>query len=434
MCRIRAQRVQFPVGHGGFHATFVAIYCNSSARCLPRRAPTLLTVVYDCGTQTSQSLLKQRIHQFWQMRDAFRARYRIRHERDLIVLSHIDADHVSGVSSLLGYYSRNGLEPLVVLPFLPALDALTKIADAHNRGNDLYNTVLGLATDPLSTLQAMMGEGEGNLPESNVVVVPWSETEVTSESVEYDPIGQTGFYGSTAPPVEFSVDREALWVVRLQLPKPVRQKQAKFEQALVNACHFDRNTLRSQLDKPHGHAFRRFVEQHISCIRSATKAASSAGTNATSLVAYSGPGVRTLERSTDLWHVREPFCSFAGWVAAREYWNCSGGPGGWLHTGDAPLHERAVFEEIQTFFTAQWGLISTLMLPHHGSANGFNSDLLTAPKLRRVVAAVDSQGRWRFPAASVCDHIAAKGRIALDIVDRCDCTAVAEDLDIVLAR
>jgi hypothetical protein len=100
---------QHPIGQGGFYSATIRI-----------RGRDCYTFVYDCGSLTDWSKhsgcprLSAEIEQFG--RELGR-----RYPLDLLVLSHFDADHVNGVSELLG--STDGVKD-VFLPYLSPLERL----------------------------------------------------------------------------------------------------------------------------------------------------------------------------------------------------------------------------------------------------------------------------------------------------------------------
>ena len=78
-------RCQHPVGQGGFHTSEIRIRSSRTEK---------FTIVYDCGA-TQNDALQQSID--WYVNNYEKI--------DLLVLSHLDNDHVQGLDQLLTHIS-----------------------------------------------------------------------------------------------------------------------------------------------------------------------------------------------------------------------------------------------------------------------------------------------------------------------------------------
>lgn len=94
----------YPVGQGLFSTGSIRRHDEEQSRFL---------WVYDCGTSSSQSLVDRGIAQ---LEHFAKGRERI----DLLVLSHLDHDHISGVVRLLNKFKIGTL----MLPYMPLAQRL----------------------------------------------------------------------------------------------------------------------------------------------------------------------------------------------------------------------------------------------------------------------------------------------------------------------
>jgi len=121
--RIQVERMQHPVGQGGMHSTKVAL-----------DGGTPFWAIYDCGAHPKAQLLGE----------IDRIAAAIESKRlDLLTLSHLDSDHVNGVSELLAQLDVD----TVVLPYLEPWERLVLAAEACSRG-ELTNSYLEMIRFP----------------------------------------------------------------------------------------------------------------------------------------------------------------------------------------------------------------------------------------------------------------------------------------------
>ncbi|MBI5422797.1 MAG: MBL fold metallo-hydrolase [Opitutae bacterium] len=132
---------QRPIGQGGFYSATLQI-----------RNRDVYTFVYDCGSLTDATRLSDEIAEFSR---------ELRHRPlDLLVLSHLDADHVNGVDELLR--TTHGVKD-VFLPYLSPLERAIYVARYPNQPESYYN----LLADPVATLRGLGAENVYLVGESN---------------------------------------------------------------------------------------------------------------------------------------------------------------------------------------------------------------------------------------------------------------------------
>lgn len=119
-----------------FHAVGQGCFYSGEIYCAPNREP--LRIVYDCGSETAGDALEREVNLFHQ----------IIHDGklDVLVLSHLDADHVNGLTLLLD----NGLTARNV--FLPYLTPAQRAIAAAGAGDERDPNYFELLADPVAFL------------------------------------------------------------------------------------------------------------------------------------------------------------------------------------------------------------------------------------------------------------------------------------------
>ena len=82
---------------------------------------------------------------------------------------------------------------------------------------------------------------------------------------------------------------------------------------------------------------------------------------------------------------------------------------GWLGTGDTCFLDPQTVREYQDHYSEELGMISTFMLPHHGSAHNFDPDLPVVDAELWVAAAQPKNASWKHPAPSIVKAIKSSG-------------------------
>lgn len=96
--------------------------------------------VYDCGTSSSKSLLGSAIQRFAKQ-------YSLKDRTlGLVVLSHFDADHINGVTELLGQFEVD----VLLLPYMPLGE---RIVLAYQQGIDAENPLFLFFMNPVAYLR-----------------------------------------------------------------------------------------------------------------------------------------------------------------------------------------------------------------------------------------------------------------------------------------
>lgn len=116
--------------------------------------------------------------------------------------------------------------------------------------------------------------------------------------------------------------------------------------------------------------------------------------NSSSLCLYSGPFVG---RYRERWRYMRS-TSLSPERYEREW---KGNSVGWLGMGDAHLRDAAAFGRFRAHYHGRFRLLSTLVLPHHGSRHNYDSEGI---QLHRLLASISGSSSSTFVAASNPDH------------------------------
>lgn len=388
-------RTQFAIGQGGFHAT----------RLFEDRRGDGFTFVYDCGSLNAADVLEREIQEFfdggrhgwdccWWSGAPSSGRV------DLIVLSHIDADHVNGLARLLEHREPKS-NTVILLPYLEWWDRLAQFA-SHPGGGE---GVVEFVADPAEYLGRIQGV---------TVFTVSASTPDLSEGASYERlIDQEQDAGGTLYVSPASTDgtiangatlkhrRDTPWVIKVFVPSVVDETRQDFVDRLVElipdwADRFDRG-----LDSA---GIREILVNHASEVRAATAHASlgRGGPNATSLIAYSGPDPDTVPN-----RVLSVCCRDGRRVDCE----CEGGLRGlgWLHTGDAPLGDDTAYESLRSAMGLYLPFVGIVTLPHHGSRHGFSWRLIDDCEPRTAVACSGPRKGWRHPDPDLWHSLALQG-------------------------
>lgn len=387
---ISHQRVQYPVGQGGFHAGTLRLLSRDPGDWQAAiRSDDLMggdfVYVYDCGSEPVK-LVRDVVKTF--------VRGRARKRIQMLFLSHLDRDHIAGVPALLA--PRSGIEvDTIVLPYLDDVDRLiafgrsaqTASADATER---FFRDIV---LDPVVTLQ--------RFGPRQIILVPAVDEEDLPESAPIEPPeGDEGairwgaissFDGGTPDAgimdsgaillrhAEFvlSVTGKGAWRLRPYVRGPRRQDREAFINAVEVALDWPRGSFSTKVQN--AKTRRVLVTRHRTALARAYKWAFG-DKNETSLSLYSGP-------------VSPERCGavFAGrpMLAKAKI--------GWLGTGDANLRDDEPIRRFEDFYGADLEQVTTFVLPHHGSIHNSDPNRLVSDAETWVANAQPIHRHWKHP-------------------------------------
>lgn len=323
---LSAERFQYRVGHGGFHATLVQT---------PARR---LTYVYDVGAHPSKSLLLNAIAAF--VAELTKSSVKT---VDFVIISHIDEDHVNGIVNLLDALNHASIRcDTVILPWLSPVEKL--LAQSRNSHRQSNTAVSRLSGSDLEADAYLRGHGAENI----IRITEGGEgpiNDTSGPSLQRDP----GIVGSGIRLATPLIPSWKLVPIKLS-PDP----------AAINTF---RNYLRqhSPFDPDDLSTHQELLGKHRTVVRDAMKAGArhvpgviaKEITNWSSLALYSG-ATKT-----------SPSCSISA-KSVNIQISCTHG---WLHTGDLPLASDVVWLDFKKQMKAASLVlpVCVLVAPHHGS-------------------------------------------------------------------
>ncbi|GAB5439474.1 ComEC/Rec2 family competence protein [Falsiruegeria mediterranea] len=122
--------------------------------------------------------------------------------------------------------------------------------------------------------------------------------------------------------------------------------------------------------------------------------------NLTSLCLYSGP--KANEGSTEGVYLARFGSYFHGPTQRREI--------GWLATGDAALKAKKRAAAFTKHYGSHIENTGSLIVPHHGSDHNHNPELVTKIDAFIHIAAADAYSKWKHPGSKVMQCVASMGR------------------------
>jgi len=356
---MRVKIIQRPVGQGGL--------LHGSLDC----GGEPLRWLYDCGSNQTGSL------------DREIAEVATNPSLHLLFLSHLDSDHVNGVDRLLSRVSVTE----VVLPYLSDADLSLAICRDIEAGR-LSGVFLDFATDParwligrgVSIVTFIPGRSDDEPPDGGPdgpyedrggagegpVSYKWSKSPIVERR-----IGESIVQRATATAVIGARTSISMldWVMVPYAFKPSVKLIGAFVKQL-------------QIQFPRKRTIRHIVEQvRTTSGREKLRLcydALWANHNLVSMCLYAGP-----ER------IKPKSCG----LESGRWGTGSVAPAGWLSTGDFHLgrvgRRRALLDYYQRFTST----VGTVVVPHHGAADYFHSDLVNSfTKVRVGIAAAGKNG------------------------------------------
>lgn len=403
-------RHQRPVGQGFFHTGEVI---NSEHG--------RLIYVYDCGSMQKYRAVREAEIKHYLLERGARTRL------DLLFLSHIHYDHISGIEALLD--TKSGLKvDTIVLPLLDMETRLISYARAVSAEfgvakDAFYQDLIVNPGDALARFNprriilVQPGDRPG-APGSGALDGPRDDPPdsrdlraevwklVGSGRVQLSPASLKKSDGGDPAQVTALIDdtfafapvpgQDVRWILAPYVDPIVVEKRETFLQALADASSISKPELEKELKRTD--YVRDLLQNRLDDLRDAY-AAIEPDFNVTSLCLYSGPV--PLQPVPDQDHEIQ----FGGWNAVSHNQRIA-----WLGTGDASLRPDERSEALRKHFGALLDEVVTMTLPHHGSDHNLNPKLIETIGAYFFVAAADQFAKWRHPGTKVIQAVASIGR------------------------
>lgn len=424
-------RHQLPVGQGFFHAgwiRFTDVEDGTWARA-PETEPGFF-YVYDCGAMSKYASARDREIAKLVAHVGKKARL------DLLVISHMHADHVNGVKKLV---TDGELQvDTIMMPLVEMKERLLTYASvAHHDPISARSTFYReLVADPVSAVSRFK-------PRRILLVWRGDRGSPGSGSRDDGPLdGDPGILGegrgyvwklvgegsADTQPREAGTPRvvvipdssaarvfapgtwEEAWLLAPYVDQEIVAKTDKFLSSLAKGRSMTVKNLELKLSEPS--FVLGLVTNHLDDLKAAYKSCHG-NLNLTSLCLYSGPAAAVgSEHGCQVNH--GPWSSITGQNRIA-----------WLATGDAGLSKVTRCDAFLAHYRNHLNTVSTFTLPHHGSAHDFNEKLLAEVKPSFCPVAADSMKNWQHPAARVTRAVASAGALLL-VTNSDETTAVRE--------
>ena len=369
-------RTFHPIGQGAFY----------SEQFINDNNTPIGTIVYDCGSN-NLTCLKKIIPGCFISRDI-----------DILFISHFDADHINGISTLKKYYNIKR----VIMPLIHVPDKiLLKIyyAATCNNKSELKHG-LKIIDDPKAFFDSEHTKITFVTPIEN------AENNELGQEVNSNELSET-IYSHT--PITYQRDNLTWTYIPLHYKKNERIK------AFQKALH-DQNILIDNWDDALFDA-----PELIKKIQEIYKKLKG-GTNGNSLILYSGTNTKV---DSFINYFSAPFPYYYGRFIHR----CLVEKSGCIYLGDMDLNYEDVLSDIKSSLARYNNTIGLIQVPHHGAKESYNVNLLSYfPDNQYYVLSYGIRNRYGHPSHMViCSIISNFKYLVLVNEDvRSMCTQIIE--------
>lgn len=432
-------RYQFPVGQGCFHAGLIGAHSATFDPTGPHplSGPGLL-YVYDCGSLASYAVERNAAIADFHRQTA--------HGKiDILFLSHMHEDHISGVAQLCDP-THGAQVDTVVLPLLNVIDRLICFARASaEAGRREDEFIQAMAVDPVAAISRFNprqiivvnrggedgaprpGEFGPELPEGpfdqpereerrgdckwQIVGRGWGprKTEPFAGAAQADsPTRVFEIDDTQAFAIRTGADVAMTWLLAPYVDQEVSLARDAFIQAAADLFGMTPRAFENAAADP-AWLLAAVVDNKSLLIEAYETIAN---LNVTSLSLYSGP----FKPQIGSWWAKAGSTYHPPRLTAQL---------GWFGTGDADLKKKARRDAFKQHYTPYLRQAQTLLLPHHGSEHNFHPELLTAIEPGLTMASAAPHGKWRHPGTGVVQAVASTGR-PLWVVTEAEASRIVE--------
>lgn len=434
---LQHHRTQQPVGQGFFHSAQL----EEDGR--------VFRYIFDCGAMSTYKAARAaRIKDY---RKGCGSNALI----DVLFISHAHADHLNGLEQLLS----PGLKiDTIVLPLMNVADRLIAYCqdladDAASAQNGFYRDFL---IDPASALGRFKprqilfvrpqhrdggapgsdGDGFGDPDGGQDVSSVHTDTRLGFKLVGRGSVhkvsngaeansASSGAGGSDVSEIEDTqalavpLGTQTFWLLAPYVDPTIETDRKLFIKALkFQLKAAGAKTLSLNVGKMTTSELQTVVIDHVAAL-SAAYASINKNLNVTSLCLYSGPVPQAPKPKMSY------AASFGKW---RTTW-ISDERVAWLTTGDAALKESKRRKPFLKHYGKLLDLVTTLILPHHGSEHNFHPELIFAVKPLMFVVAAGYHKGWRHPGSTVIQAVASAGSM-ISVVTESELSEVEESVQL----
>lgn len=318
-------------------------------------------LVYDCGTDSARKYLDDSIIEF---RKEFK-------QIDLLIVSHLDSDHVNGIKDLIKGIVVNN----IILPYLPLIDRLALAASKNNVDQDYINFL----NNPVSYLQSELFNIE-DIYFMNPEDVSDNEGNASNEPTKFNPseIGEfilRGFNPDEEQKAKAILDDERLedslslkfisFNTTLSLAKNLWEFVFYYRKVSLKGMsdfqkEVDKYMKLNSLTKLH-----ELFDIHLNSIKKLYTKELKLSMNKTSICLYHGPlfnaHTKGVMNGRTMWYGK-------WWYPNKKRLHKFGT----LLTGDQELKQLKDFDPFINHYLNKLKGIEVFQIPHHGSSANWN--------------------------------------------------------------
>lgn len=410
--QILVDRYHYPVGQGIFSAQVIKGLGDSKYVC-----------VYDCGSVSGADNIPICVKDLYEkLNPGKEDKVKI----DLLVISHLDKDHVNGVLKLIEFFDIKK----IVIPYMSKIEKIILALGALNGGRAAYGQEY--LTPRFSLVNAIIG-AEGNvtrfLERSQDTEIVESSREVSTEHFD---MNEDTSSVERWPYKVWEFLHFSLYAGEEELIKDmfIERFKKSCKSALGREIE-DLNEITAGDLNNHWDNLRNAYKDTCKYVKDLFGVKCNDIFNSSSIILYSGPADNLLDSGENYWRVQresegqqvivdhkipddyylENFC-FRFKNANSKY------IGGWLGTGDARLEDSQNINELRfNLGQERVNRIRVLTVPHHGSKNNSNYEFYSIFSRTRVECVVHSDPGYTFhhPHFEIKKLIADKGFVEVPV-------------------
>ena len=314
------------------------------------------TVVYDCGSSTIKGKkFEKKIH----------STFPKNHPIDILFISHFDSDHVNGIEILKNHCKIKK----VILPLIePDVKILLKVSN-FLKGND---SIFRLVDDPFTFFGS----------ETDVVYVRGVEPDepVNVESVIITSELKSGQIIQSAKVIKSSLPKHDWLFIPFNYKNETRKTQFVEKLSFAKLKLEDINTIEKIVTNK--------------AILKTTYEAIDGDINENSMLLFSGKDSTDLLSSFNYHHFYPFFFRYSNV-------SC-------IYLGDSDLNKNDFVRDLRRRLGKLAAKIGTIQIPHHGSIENFNSEILNVIKPGCAVISFGTSNTYGHPSDRVVGEILSK--------------------------
>lgn len=413
---ISVERYHYPIGQGTFSAQIIKGPGGSKYVC-----------VYDCGSVSGKGNISKYANELYKKLEPDKINKKGKETIDLLVISHLDRDHVNGVSKLIELFDVKK----IVIPYMSKIEKIMLVLDSPGGSRMLYGED---DLSPRSSLIYVINRaGDENMQFLEELL---SDVEIVESSrdvsIEYFDMNEDTPKVKRWPYKLWEFLHFSLYAGEKEFVQDIFVEEFKNSyRSKFGGKIKDPNKMTASYLKDNWTDLRDVYVKTCSHMKETYGVDGKDIFNSSSVILYSGPAdnlvgsgenycrVHRVSKGRQVIvdyknldeHYRENFC-----YCVEN--NNSKYIGGWLGTGDARLADCLNIDELRVNLGQErMNRIRVLTVPHHGSKKNSNDKFYSIFSRSRVECVVHSDPGYTFqhPHTEIEELIAKKGLVEVPV-------------------